>query len=188
MYSKTNIAKLSKAQILKLLKGHRVRIKSGSGHEISLSKEQHKKLTRAHKKGMGSTLQFDPYQIDMNYEPLRGKANPKKMGEGIFDIAKSVGKSVAPALIDLASNELKKKIEGSGKKRKKACGKCKTGGNKIVNTFKDIANSIQPFVPIAKEIVPLIRGGKGYKSPRAGPKSKRLLKNVNGGALLPAGM
>ena len=78
MYSKTNIGKLSKAQISKLLKGHRVRVKSGSGHEISLSKEQHKKLTRAHKKGMGSTLQFDPYQIDMNYETLRGKPNPKK--------------------------------------------------------------------------------------------------------------
>ena len=187
MYSKTNIGKLSKAQISKLLKGHRVRVKPGTGHEISLSKEQHKKLTRAHKKGMGSTLQFDPYQIDMNYEPLRGKPNPKKMGEGIFDIAKSVGKSVAPALIDLASKELKKKIEGSGKKRKKACGKCKTGGNKIVNTFKDIANSIQPFVSIAKEIVTLIRGGKEYKSPRAGPKSKQLLKNVNGGALIPAG-
>ena len=42
MYSKTNIAKLSKAQISKLLKGNRVRIKSGTGHEISLSKEQHK--------------------------------------------------------------------------------------------------------------------------------------------------
>ena len=110
MYSKTNIGKLSKAQISKLLKGNRVRIKSGTGHEISLSKEQHKKLTRAHKKGMGYTLQFDPYQVDMNYEPLRGKPNPKKMGEGIFDIAKSVGKSVAPALIDLASKELKKKI------------------------------------------------------------------------------
>ena len=137
---------------------------------------------------MGYTLQFDPYQVDMNYEPLRGKPNPKKMGEGIFDIAKSVGKSVAPVLIDLASKELKNKI-GTGKKRK-ACGKCKTktGGNKIVNTFKDIANSIQPFVPIVKEVVPLIRGGKGYKSPRAGPKTKRLLKNVNGGALLPAGM
>ena len=78
MYSKTNIGKLSKAQISKLLKGNRVRIKSGTGHEISLSKEQHKKLNRAHKKGMGYTLQFDPYQIDMNYEPLRGKANPKK--------------------------------------------------------------------------------------------------------------
>ena len=106
----------------------------------------------------------------------------------MFDIAKNLGKTVAPALIDLASNELKKKIEGSGKKRKKACGKCKTGGNKIVNTFKDIDNFFQPFVPIAKEIVPLIRG-RGYKSPRTGPKSKRLLKNVmNGGALLPAGM
>jgi len=87
---------------------------------------------------------------------------------------------------DIASKELKNKIEGSGRKRKKACGKCKTGGNKIVNTFKDIANSIQPFVPIAKEIVPIIRGS-GYKSVRAGPKSKRLLKNVNGGALIPAG-
>ena len=30
MYSKTNIAKLSKAQISKLLKGNRVRIKSGT--------------------------------------------------------------------------------------------------------------------------------------------------------------
>ena len=119
MYSKTNIAKLSKAQISKLLKGHPVRIKSGSGHEISLSKEQYKKLNRAHKKGMGYTLQFDPYQIDMNYEPLRGKANPKKKGEGMFDIAKNLGKTVAPALIDLASNELKKKIEGTGKNAKK---------------------------------------------------------------------
>ena len=108
------------------------------------------------------------------------------MGEGIFDVAKNIGKSVAPALIDLASKELKKKIEGSGKKRKKARGKCKTGGNKIVNTFKDIANSIEPFVGIAKEVVPLIRGS-GYKSPRSGPKAKRLLKNVNGGALIPAG-
>ena len=109
------------------------------------------------------------------------------MGEGIFDIAKNLGKTVAPVLNDLASNELKKKIEGTGKKRKKACGKCKTGGNKIVNTFKDIAISIQPFVPIVKEVVPLIRGS-GYKSPRAGSKSKRLIKNFKGGALLPAGM
>ena len=108
------------------------------------------------------------------------------MSDGIFDVAKNIGKSVAPAIIYLASKQLKKKIEGSGKKRKKACGKCKTGGNKIVNTLKDIANSIQPFVPIVKEVVPLIKGS-GYKSPRACPKSKRLLKNVNGGALIPAG-
>ena len=40
---------------------------------------------------------------------LLKKQNPKKKGEGIFDIAKSVGKSVAPALIDLASKELKRK-------------------------------------------------------------------------------
>ena len=60
MYSKTNIGKLSKAQIPKLLKGNRVRIKSGTGHEISLSKEQHKKLTRANKKryGLYSTGKF----------------------------------------------------------------------------------------------------------------------------------
>jgi hypothetical protein len=50
---------------------------------------------------MGSTLQFDPYQNDMNYEPLRGKPNPKKDGEGIFYVAKIIGKSVASALIDL---------------------------------------------------------------------------------------
>ena len=103
----------------------------------------------------------------------------------MFDIAKNLEKTVAPALIDLASKELKNKIEGSGKKRKKACGKCKTGGNKIVNTFKDITHSIEPFVPIAKEIVPLIRG-RGYKSPRAG--LIQLVKKVNGGALLPAGI
>jgi len=39
------------------------------------------------------------------------KAGYKK-GEGVFDIVKSVGKAVAPALIDLASQEAKRRVGG----------------------------------------------------------------------------
>jgi hypothetical protein len=35
-------------------------------------------------------------------------------GKGLFDIAKSIGKVVAPIAIDLASKEAKKRISGSG--------------------------------------------------------------------------
>ena len=53
MYHEAGIEKLSKAQISKLLNGHRVRGKYGSHHKVHLSQEQHKKLHSAHNKGCG---------------------------------------------------------------------------------------------------------------------------------------
>ena len=51
MYHPTEIAKLSRAQVLKLLKGHAVRVKSGKGHVVHLSTEQLKKHKKATLKG-----------------------------------------------------------------------------------------------------------------------------------------
>ena len=102
-YHKISIKSLSHNQLLKLLRGHRIRVKHGSGHEVHVSEEQHKKIMNSHHKGMGCTLQFDPYQIDMH-----------KNGHGFFDAFKSIGKVVAPALIDSGANLLKGAIAGSG--------------------------------------------------------------------------
>ena len=45
-YHKVKIAKLSKAQILKLLKGKRIRIKGGSIHDIHLTEGQKKEFNK----------------------------------------------------------------------------------------------------------------------------------------------
>ena len=121
-YHKINISKLSHNQILRLLWGKRVRVKHGTGHEISASEEQHKKKMWAHKYGSGHTIQFDLYQIDLhhhlNTKKKHGKAlipagyhgggesihKKKAKGEGISDIAKAGAKAIAPILIDAASN------------------------------------------------------------------------------------
>ena len=107
-YHKINISKLSHNQILRLLRGKRVCVKHGSGHEINASEEQHKKIMRAHKHGSGHTIQFDPYQIDLHHhlntkkKKKHGQAlipagyhgggesiHKKGKGEGITDIAKA---------------------------------------------------------------------------------------------------
>jgi hypothetical protein len=72
MYHKIPISKLSHHQILKLLRGHRVRVKHGQGHTLHVSEEQHKKIMTAHRKGKAHTLQFDPFQIEA-HEHLRGR-------------------------------------------------------------------------------------------------------------------
>jgi hypothetical protein len=66
MYSPASVKSLSKAQLHKLLKGKPVRVMSGSGMKLHLSKPQHKKLAAAHKRGGGMNLQFDPYQCSMH--------------------------------------------------------------------------------------------------------------------------
>jgi hypothetical protein len=134
MYHKANIERLSPTQISKILNGHRVRIKHGHGHEIHLSNEQHKKLMSAHRRGAGITVELDPYQLDLN-QHLRGHshhahhahahkhhahahhAHPHHAshGEGwMMDLGKSLGKKVAPVLIDAGSNALKNYVAGSG--------------------------------------------------------------------------
>ena len=50
MYHKVGVQKLSHNQILKLLRGERIRVKHGNHHEIHASEEQHKKIITAIKK------------------------------------------------------------------------------------------------------------------------------------------
>ena len=73
MYHKVGVQKLSRNQILKLLRGERIRVKHGNHHEIHASEEQHKKIITAHKKGAGTTIQFDPFQQQMeSHHQLKG--------------------------------------------------------------------------------------------------------------------
>ena len=65
-YIQDGIQKLSKLQISKLLRGLPTRIKSGGAHQVKLSQEHSKKLHRAHLKGMGITVQLDPFAIYHN--------------------------------------------------------------------------------------------------------------------------
>ena len=108
MYHKIAIHKLSHAQIGKLLNGHRIRVKHGHGHEIHASAEQHKKIAKAHQKGCGTTIQFDPYQIQ-HHQHLRGH------GDGLFgNIAKGAFKALAPVAIDALSGLARNHINGMG--------------------------------------------------------------------------
>ena len=62
MYHPIEIQRLSESQVKKMVRGHPVRVKHGKGHVIHASPEQHKKITKAHMKGKGVTVQLDPYQ------------------------------------------------------------------------------------------------------------------------------
>ena len=108
MYHKTSIERLSPAQISKLVRGQRIRVKHGHGHEVHLSSEQHKKLHAAHRRGAGITLEFDPYQQQMH----QGR------GDGFLSsalsVGKQLGKTVAPVLLDEGVSALKKYIAGHG--------------------------------------------------------------------------
>ena len=113
MYHKASIAPLSSTQISKILNGHSVRISAGNGHDIELSKEQFKKLTKAQKTGKGMTVTMDPYQMQ-NHQHLRGSGNVKKTAKGS-----------AKRLIVAGTDRLIRSIEGSS-----------IGGN-ITATSKD---------------------------------------------------
>ena len=102
MYHKASISPLSATQISKILNGHSVRIKVGNGHDIELSKEQLKKLAKAHQTGKAMTLAMDPYQIQ-NHQFLRGSGNVKK-----------TAKDSAKRLIVSGTDRAIRAISGSG--------------------------------------------------------------------------
>jgi hypothetical protein len=111
MYSPASIKPLSKAQLSKLLKGKPVRVMSGSGMKLHLSKPQHKKLAAAHKRGGGMNLQLDPYQCQMHakgegfledLEAFSVKALPAltEAGKKLLNLAPEVAEAVgAPQLV-----------------------------------------------------------------------------------------
>ena len=90
MYHPANIDGLTNAQINKLLAGHPVRVKHGSHHKIGLSVEQHKKHVRAHQKGKGMTLQFDPYQQAL-HQHLRGRGIMSGLKKAYGHVKSAVG-------------------------------------------------------------------------------------------------
>jgi hypothetical protein len=107
MYHNISIEPLSKSQISKLLNGHRVIVKLGQGIEIHASEEQYKKIIKAHKKGSGVTIQFDPYQME-NHQFLIGKG-----GEGFLSnvmkskLTKGIVKAVAPQVGNIVGQQVK---------------------------------------------------------------------------------
>ena len=140
MYHQVGIEKLSKAQISKLLNGHRVRVKHGSHHKVHMSEEHVKKIMRSHKKGAASTIQLDPYAIEHN-QHLRGGSFGsvmKKVGHFLAPIAKTV----APVLIDVAKNAAEKAlVSGAGAPKRKIRGR---------GIFSDISKAaLKKVAPIA---------------------------------------
>ena len=63
MYHPASIAPLSASQISKALKGLPVRVSVGNNHDIELSQEQLKRLSKAGLKGKAATISMDPFQI-----------------------------------------------------------------------------------------------------------------------------
>ena len=81
MYHPASIAPLSESQITKALKGLPVRVSVGNQHDVELSAQQFKNLSKAHKKGKASTITMDPFQIQ-NHMHLLGSGVLKKSARG----------------------------------------------------------------------------------------------------------
>ena len=134
MYHPASIAPLSESQITKALKGLPVRVSVGNQHDVELSAQQFKNLSKAHKKGKASTITFDPIQIQ-NHMHLLGSGVLKKSARGnasrlitsatdrairaiqggnITAVAKDSGKDVIVA----SGERAVRSIEGSGMRRR----------------------------------------------------------------------
>ena len=105
-YQQTSIAPLTPSQISKALKGLPVRVSVGDHHQVELSQEQLKKLSRAGLKGKASTITLDPFQIQ-NHMHLLGAGQLKK------NIRQN-----ASRLITSGTDRAIRAIEGSGQLKK----------------------------------------------------------------------
>jgi hypothetical protein len=193
MYHKASISPLSGTQISKILNGHSVRVSAGNGHDIELSKEQLKKLTKAQKTGKGMTLTMDPYQMQ-NHQHLRGSGNVKRTARGnakrlitaatdrairsmyggnITATSKDSGKRLIVAGTDRAVQA----IEGSGVNRMKKATRWEGFANKTIRDGIDTAGKAARVY--YDSTGPMAQMGFGLK--KRSPTKKR------GGALFPAG-
>ena len=123
MYHKISISKLSRPQILKLLKGERVRVKHGSGHEFHASEEQHKKIMRAHHNHKGCIVQMDPYQQEMHKHGGSFGSFLRKAGHALAPIGHvlaPIAKQIAHQGIEMGTQYLKDRVGmGEGMHRRK---------------------------------------------------------------------
>lgn len=93
MYYPVGVKKLSDNQATRLIKGQGVRINSGNDHTLYLSEQQVKKLQKAHLKGKGMSLVFDPYQASQHRQTLKGGA----IGKALRNVGKAIKKDVGQA-------------------------------------------------------------------------------------------
>jgi hypothetical protein len=111
MYHPASIAPLSTSQISKALKGLPVRVSVGNHHDIELSADQFKKLSKANLKGKAATIAMDPYQIQ-NHMHLLGAGQLKKNIRGNASRLITAGTDRAIQAIS-GSGHLKKNIRGN---------------------------------------------------------------------------
>lgn len=170
MYHPVEIEKLSKSQISKLLNGHPVRVKHGKGHHIEVSGEQHKKLHKAHLKGSGCNLTFDPFQMH-RHQHLRGEGfmdNVKNMGNRGVRLGTSYANKLGHEIVNHTGGGFLDVINDIGHK----AGQAFSLGNSIPFNPYDLGYSLGHDV-----IAPAIMKGSGvhkHHSGRVGrPKGKK---------------
>ena len=149
MYIENGVEKLSKAQVSKLLNGHRVRVKKGQGAKIHLTEEHSKKLHKAHMKGSGTTIQLDPYAIASNQHLRQAVAAAKHM-VGLGRIGTDLGRNLATNIALLADAGTQRgiaEIQGSGAKKSRGRHpKAMTGsGPKGLKKFQKWTGAIGDF-------------------------------------------
>ena len=71
-YYSYKIDSLSPAQIRKLIKGEKVKLRKGAHHTVHLTEPQIKKIETAHKKSMASVVQLDPHRASQHGAGLFG--------------------------------------------------------------------------------------------------------------------
>jgi hypothetical protein len=194
MYHPASIAPLSASQISKALKGLPVRVSVGNQHDVELSAQQFKNLSKAHKKGKASTITMDPFQIQ-NHMHLLGAGKLKKSARGnasrlitsatdrairaiqggnITAVAKDSGKDVIVA----SGERAVRAIAGSGVNRLKKGQRWEQFANATIRDGIDTAGKAARVY--YDSTGPMAQMGFGLK--------KRGRPRKSGGALYPAGV
>lgn len=128
MYYPAKVKKLSDNQVNRLIAGHGVRVSKGQGDTIYLSEPQLKKLNKAHLKGKGLTVNFDPYQATQHRTLKQGGALGKafknlgkavrkdagQFGREVGQISKSTGKQLGKTFNKELGQELLNGLEIAG--------------------------------------------------------------------------
>jgi len=113
MYHPASIASLTPSQISKALKGLPVRVSVGNQHDLELSQEQLKKLSKAAQKGKASTITLDPFQIQNHMNLLgSGVSRTKKYNNWVDTLG-------ARPVIDAGMSRATSSISGMGVSRTK---------------------------------------------------------------------
>jgi hypothetical protein len=178
-----SVQKLSPTQIRNLFHGKPVRVKEGNHHKLILTNEQHHAISKAHKKGMATTIKFSEFQRKMHSHEGGGIFDTlKNIGHQAMPVLGELGKEAAKAAIPIAAKYAEKKILGDGLRHRK-----KKHGDGF---FDDVKNSI---MPVAKEITKIaapIAIEYGKKQLLGGGMHTHCMHcggSLTGGALNPAG-